>query len=146
MGITFLLAFPFESVYDTNGNIIPSILPDISTTNFITTGDTLIVDWTSLVMVSGATIARDAEYYYYNIKYNNVVCGRYYVKNSIKKSIKIDFYVNEANSTPTDARFVVTPFTNIMFNQVRKLTLKYKTSNFKLYRHMYPRLTSVQYL
>jgi hypothetical protein len=146
MGITFLLAFPFESVYDTNGDIIPSILPDINTTNFITTGDTLVVDWTSLVMVSGATVARDAEYYYYNIKYNNVVCGRYYVENSIKKSIKINFYVNEDGSTPTDARFIVTPLTNLMFSQVRRLTLKYKTNNFKLYRHMYPRLTSVKYL
>lgn len=146
MGITFYLGMPFENIYELNGDIKPGVLPDISTADFITVGDSFVVDFASLVMNPGATTAQDSEYYMFDIKYNNVVCGRYYVDNGARRYIKIDLYVNEDGSIPADSRFVLTPLTNIMFNTVKKLNLNYATSNFRLYKHMFPRLSSLKFL
>ena len=111
----------------------------------MTTGDVLHVDFSSITIVPNTVVAELSTNYSFNILYNGVVCGRYYVDNGAKKHIRVDFYVNQVTSIPVDSRFVITPLTSDMFTSVVRLNLNYSTSNFSTFKHMYPRLTSVSF-
>jgi hypothetical protein len=146
MNCTFYLGMPYEYLYD-DVDIKDNVLPSLNTNNFIEAGDLLFVDFNTIYLNPDALNAKNSEYFYYDIKYTKEgitkICGRYYIDNGARKYIKIDLYINEDGSLPEDSRFIETPLTNIMFSTPKKLNINYLTNNFRLYKHMFPRLTSM---
>ena len=138
--IIFFLSVPYNDYTNSDGELIPGILPEIYTENFITTGDVLEVDWNN---PTPSIELNTADYFWFNIKYNGVICGRYYVTNKIKKNIRIDLYVNGGSAV--DLKYANSPLINSMFNGHKKINVSYKTPNFKVFRNTIPRLTSVTF-
>jgi hypothetical protein len=140
---TIFLATPYENFIDyTNGYLIPGILPEISTQNFITNGDSLSVDWSTIENVD----LRTSQNFSVNIMYNGKICGKYYVGNSYRKYIRIDLYILTSGGTSTNTGYDTTLLTIDMFSTVRRLNLNYKTSNFRTYKNSRCRLTAVSFV
>lgn len=139
--ITFFLGAPYQDYFDESGVLKPGVLPDIDTTDFIEVGDSLIVDYLSPVPALNTSTSDN---FYYNIKYNNVICGRYYVENKIRKHIRIDLYIKDTGAVETLwDNSLLTP---AMFSEERTLNLKYKTPDFRTFKNTISRLTSVRFL
>ena len=135
--VPIFLGYPYEQYFDKQGNFISGILPDISTQNFI--NGNLLVDWNS--MIGNNT----SEYIYFNIIYNNRICGKYTVSQNFRKYIRIDLYINNGSSSGVYgvSQLMLQDFSE---TQPNKIGLSYKTYNFKTYRNSIPRLLSVNFV
>jgi hypothetical protein len=140
---TIFLAIPYENFINyENGYLIPGILPEISTQNFITNGDSLSVDWSTIENID----LRTSQNFSANIMYNGQICGKYYVDNSYRKHIRIDLYVLTSGGTHANVGYDTTLLTTDMFSTVRRLNLSYKTPNFRTYKNSRCRLTAVSFI
>ena len=136
--ITIFLASPFESYFDSEGVFRTGYLPDIYTENFLaTTNSILRVDWENPSEVP--TI--DMDEFSFDIYYNDFLCGKYKVINKVRKHIRIDLYIRDDGAE--DILYASSPLTPALFEVERRLTLKYKNSDFRLFKNTLPRLSSV---
>lgn len=136
--ITIFLSAPHQEYINQYNEIITGILPDISTSNFITDGDNISVDWNNPIYTDQMLYADNISF---NIKYNGLICGKYYVKNKVRKHIRIDLYIKGEGALI--APYENSPLLDTMFSEERKLSLKYNSSNFKLFKNSIPRLKSI---
>lgn len=139
--ITFFLGDPFET-YIVGTGLAEDILPLITTN---TTYGLLTVDFSSVTYSDGATTPDKADWMYFPITLNGIVCGRYYVQLALKKYIRLDLYVKGTYGTVVDPIWVTTNLTEDMFTTVFNIALVYANNNFTVARNTFPRLTSMKF-
>lgn len=119
------LGLPYESYYDTLGNLITANIPNINTPLFIGTKN-LTVDWSAL---SGSEKTQDLVQA--NIKLNSTVIGKYKIFNSDKIVIEI----NIDGTTITEANI-----------DQKVLNVVYKNNNILMTKNTIPRLRRVNFI
>lgn len=123
--ITLPIGLPYESYYDTLGNLIPENLPDISTVDFFI-GKDLTVDWSGLV--GGEKLIDLVEA---NILLDTDVIGKYRIFNN--KYILIQ--INVDGTIITEANI-----------DKKILNIKYLTDNIQIVKNTIPRLKRVNFI
>ncbi len=119
------LGLPYESYYDTLGNLVTSKLPDIGTLDFIGTKD-ITVDWSGL---SG--LEKNQFLVQGDIKLDSDIIGKYKIFNN--KYILIEIIVDGVIITESNV------------NQ-RVLDVKYNTDNIQMVKNSIPRLKRVNFI
>lgn len=150
----FQFGLPYEDIFDIDGKLITSRLPDITTELTINgfTGN-LTVDWSDII-----TAAEDLHtrvLIQADIKHNNIVIGSYKIFNSVKKYISINLFVQD-NTTdairpetqelelPTGV-YLTSSLRKTHFDNGIKLNFKTFSPNFKTRKNVIPRLTRVSF-
>jgi hypothetical protein len=119
------LGLPYESYYDTLGNLVTSKLPDISTLDFIGTKD-ITVDWSGL---SG--LEKNQFLVQGDIKLDSDIIGKYKIFNN--KYILIEIIVDGVIITESNINQTV-------------LNVKYNTDNIQMVKNSIPRLKRVNFI
>jgi hypothetical protein len=128
------MSVPYEKIFDSNGDLITSRLPNIDTPVFNGVDD-LAVDWSGL---TGGE--KDSELIVGDILVGGEVSGKYQIVNTFKQYINIQLYVKDNGSSG------VYSTSNLLKNQfdiTRYLNVKHFSPNFKMYKNTIPRLRKV---
>lgn len=140
--VTIFLATPYEQfIDDTTGFLKTNIMPSINTSDFISTGVNLTVDWSPYASFDISGLKEFSA----DIVYNGTVSGKYFVSNSYVKFIRIDLWVLNDGGTAVNGGYYTTSLRKSMFQEVRRLNLKYSTNNFRTYKNTRCRLTRVSF-
>ena len=120
------LSFPFENLFDNNGDIVEDNLPKLHL-NLNDTGDLE----SNLLTITQESVTTSL--ITYNMKYNNTNCGKMYIFNGFKKYIlvKIDFSLSS--------------IVRSKFDTPRYMKINYPSPNFSVMQNVIPRLNSVTF-
>lgn len=135
--IRFHLGSPFESLFDSSGNIIFSNLPSIATEDLY---------YAKYLWVDETTYSIDLTSYYnlsiisYDIKLDNTVVGKMKIYNGVFTDIEIILYVKSTGGYTSGLD------SNIITKNGITLNIKYPTDNIKFLRNTIPRLKSVKFI
>lgn len=132
------LAYPYVYPFDSNNTLILNNLPQIDTTNFITSGDTLAVDFTNMYYYNGHRT--------FNIKYNGTICGRYIIVKDVEEYIRFElFIVNSETGAANELEYLTTTLDLTDFIVSKKLNLQYINDNISHTRNSIARLSSITF-
>ena len=136
------ISYPYKYPFSGTNDLIFENLPMIDTPDFLGEGYDLVVDFSN-------------EYLYdtqktFDIKYNDIVCGKYIVVRGVEEYIRIELYVsNMDNVTPeheiSKNEWIASPLHYDMFNDFKKINLLYPNDNLSFYRNTIGRLNSVSF-
>lgn len=136
------LAAPFEKMFENNGDLITSNLPDVSTLLFDGTND-LTVDWTA-ELADDSVLDSEKELLTADININGNVSGKYYIINDRRRYILIHLFAKDGAGS-SDGVYATSQLDITDFDTARYLDVKYLTPNFSMYKNVIPRLRSVSF-
>ena len=135
--IYMYFSIPFEGIYNEDGSLDISRLPNISCENFEKEGKTLRVDFTSNTSTPSDSniLDKNKKSIKFNVLSGNDIVGKYFIYNDLNPYIKIKIYFIDS----TNSKAIVNPKIHQIDNSVlvnpKYITLTYPSKNFSTVRN-----------
>lgn len=150
--IIFHLDFPYETLFDINDDVIFSVIPDLTTENFISSR-TLYLDETSIsrdtaneITSIDVKLSSDGQP---NDPLNDDVIGQMRIFNQSTADIEVRLYITSIDGYSVGIDPTLLEFPEVIVPGVDyglKLNVKYPSSNISFLRNTIPRLKTVNFI
>lgn len=132
------LSYPYKYPFISIGDPIVEYLPKIDTIDWLGEGFDLTVDFNNPYLYQS--------YYTYDIKYNDIICGKYIVVRGVEEYIRLELYISKDDEIITENDWLISPLLYNSFNDFKKMNLNYINDNFSFYRNTIGRLNKVEFI